>query len=132
MLSALAGLDFNKLELLRKKPEKLAAQNPLVSNEIEVYLEDSAHAEEGPDFEKLQKELAEIESQIKRLLVCLLDLSAKKPRKRWSLLNVKNWRITRKVQKRSGRALVRAAKAFSPSLSTFLKRRISVWEALCK
>ena len=67
MLSALAGLDPNKLELMRQKPEKLAAQNPLVSNEIEVYIEGSPQAEEGLDHEKLQKELAEIESQIKRL-----------------------------------------------------------------
>jgi len=67
MLSALAGLDFNKLELLRKKPEKLTGQSPLVSNEIEIYIEGSQQAEEGLDHEKLQKELAEIESQIKRL-----------------------------------------------------------------
>ena len=67
MLSALAGLDLNKLELLHQKPEKLAAQSPLVSNEIEVYIEGSPQAEEGLDLEKLQKELAEIESQITRL-----------------------------------------------------------------
>jgi valyl-tRNA synthetase len=67
MLSALAGLDPDKLEFLRQKPEKLNSQSPLVSNEIEVYLESGTPAEEGPDREKLQKELAEIESQIKRL-----------------------------------------------------------------
>jgi valyl-tRNA synthetase len=67
MLSALAGLDPDKLEFLRQKPEKLNSQSPLVSNEIEVYLESGTQAEAGPDREKLQKELAEIESQIKRL-----------------------------------------------------------------
>jgi valyl-tRNA synthetase len=67
MFSALAGLDPEKLELLHQKPEKLKNQSPLISNEIEVYLESGIPAEVGPDREKLQKELAEIESQIKRL-----------------------------------------------------------------
>ena len=67
MFASLAGLDLEKLEVQRQKPEKFTGQNPLVSNEIEIFLEGGAQAEAGLDREKLQKELAEIESQIKRL-----------------------------------------------------------------
>jgi len=67
MFASLAGLDLEKLEVQRQKPEKFTGQNPLVSNEIEIFLEGGAQAEAGLDREKLQKELAELESQIKRL-----------------------------------------------------------------
>jgi valyl-tRNA synthetase len=67
MFAELAGLDPDRLELLRQKPESLGAQTPLVSNEIEIYLEGSANPDDGLDREKLIKELAEIESHIKRL-----------------------------------------------------------------
>ncbi len=67
MFAALAGLDLERLEIQSQKPEKFKAHNPLVSNEIEIFLEGGVHAETGLDREKLQKELAELESQIKRL-----------------------------------------------------------------
>ncbi len=67
MFCVLAGLDPDRLDLQHQKPEKFTAQNPLVFNEIEIYFEGNAQAEAGFDNEKLQGELAEIESQIKRL-----------------------------------------------------------------
>ncbi len=67
MFCALAGLDPDRLDLQHQKPENFTAQNPLVFNEIEIYFEGNAQAEAGLDNEKLQGELAEIESQIKRL-----------------------------------------------------------------
>ncbi|MEA4812968.1 MAG: valine--tRNA ligase [Anaerolineaceae bacterium] len=67
MLCALAGLDRLQFQLVRQKPQAFEGFAPLVCNDIALYIQAPGQAETGLDHERLEKELAEIDSQIKRL-----------------------------------------------------------------
>ena len=66
-LVALAGLDPERLQIAPESSGQPEGQAALIVSGVEIYLGTAASAESGAEQARLQKELAETESQIQRL-----------------------------------------------------------------
>jgi valyl-tRNA synthetase len=77
LLVDLAGLDEGGLQIFREKPET-EGLTVLVVEDIEIYLDLTTAGENEQDRERLEKELAEAESQIARLEKLLASPFAQK------------------------------------------------------
>ena len=67
LLCDLAGLNESSIQILKEKPEQTEGLATVVLNQIEIYLEMAARADLVAEKERLEKELAEAESQVTRL-----------------------------------------------------------------
>jgi valyl-tRNA synthetase len=77
LLVDLAGLNEDRLRILANKPET-EGLTVVVIEDIEIYLDLSAGADSQLDRERLERELAEAESQIERLEKLLASPFAQK------------------------------------------------------
>ncbi len=78
LLSELAGLDFEKLSFIEERPAHAHEMAVIVVEDVEIFLREEGPGSEGLDKERLQKELAEAESQINRLQKLLQSPFAQK------------------------------------------------------
>ncbi len=77
-LAALANLDPARLEVTASLKERPAGQTALVISGVEIFVELSSVVDSAAEKERLQKELAEVESQINRLRALLSGSFAEK------------------------------------------------------